>query len=200
MQKVSDMEVAGFADNGHRAMEMAAQERPDVVLLDLSMPSVNGLEATRQIGARLPATKILCLSMASDPASVAAALSAGASGYLLKECTQSELLHAIRTVHAKGGFLPPGLHSTVVEIIRLRKLGSAGSLLAALTSRERQTLLLIAEGFSTRQIAQRMNVSIKTIGSHREHLMEKLNIRSVAGLTKYAIREGLTTVDRLQVR
>ena len=189
-----DMEVIGEARDGRAAVEQAAAMTPDVVVMDLSMPGLNGIEATRRITADCPGVKVLCLSMHDESRFVEGALDAGASGYLLKDCALEELGRAIHTVIADQVYLSPGIAGTVVEAYKNGASKRAdSSVFSLLTEREREVLQLLAEGLPTREIAERLHVSAKTIGTHREHLMAKLDIHSVAGLTKYAIRENLTS-------
>jgi DNA-binding NarL/FixJ family response regulator len=190
------MEVIGEAEDGRSAIEAARKGRPDLVVMDLSMPDMNGVEATRQITAALPAVKVLCLSMHSEERFVDAALKSGASGYVLKDCDLDELLRAVRELAANRVYLSPAIGATVVEAYKRVEEGAEISAFSLLTAREREVLQLIAEGHSTPEIAERLGLSTKTIGTYREHLMEKLDIHSVAGLTKYAIREGLTSTTR----
>ncbi|MDJ0865761.1 MAG: response regulator transcription factor [Myxococcota bacterium] len=188
-----DVEVVGEVTEGRAALEVAAECRPDVVIMDLSMPGMNGMDATRQLVKRFPDTKVLCLSMHAESLFVEAALEAGAAGYLLKDCVLDELARAIRTVVSGRVYLSPAIAGTVVEALKTSRSETPASAFSILTDRERAVLQLLAEGFSTKEIAARLHLSVKTIGTHREHIMAKLDIRSVAGLTKYAIREGLTS-------
>ena len=190
-----DVDVIGDARDGRTAVERAVATKPDVVLMDLSMPGLNGLEATRQILARSPGVKVLCLSMHAESSMVRGALHAGAVGYLLKDCALSELRRAIYIVAAGEVYLSPGIAATVLDAYKAgRSQLGEHSAFSLLTDREREVLQLLAEGLSTREVAARLHLSVKTIGTHREHLMAKLDIHSVAGLTKYAIREGLTSL------
>lgn len=189
------MEVVAEATDGSGAVEAALREQPDVVVMDVSMPGMNGVEAVRRLNAEQPGTKVLCVSMHSDRRFVDAALRAGARGYLLKECAQEELVAAIQTVVADQMYVSPGLAETVSLGYATDEGGAASAASSGLTSREREVLQLLAEGHATRDIAVRMGVSAKTVGTHREHLMRKLGIHSLAGLTKFAIREGLTSAE-----
>jgi DNA-binding NarL/FixJ family response regulator len=192
----ADMEVVGEAENGRRALEIAAEQHPDVVLMDLRMPVLSGIEATRRLQAESPHTAVVCLSMHPEPRLVEAALQAGAKGYLLKDCDREELLRAIRVVAAGRVHLCTAVTGAVVEGYLARTEPSASSAFTLLSSREREVLQLIAEGYCTREIAKQLSVSIKTVASHREHLLHKLSARSVADLTRYAIREQLVSLDR----
>ncbi|NNF43014.1 MAG: response regulator transcription factor [Phycisphaerales bacterium] len=188
-----DLEVVGETRDGRDAVRDVADTKANVVFMDISMPGMNGIEATREIAAQRPGVKVICLSMHSERQFVQAALEAGASGYLLKDCAPAEAIRAIRAVIAGQVYLSPAVAGTVVEAMKNGGSGADASAFTVLTDRERSVLQLIAEGNSTRAIAERLHLSIKTIGTHREHIMHKLDIHSVAGLTKYAIREGLTT-------
>ena len=187
-------EVVAEVEDGAGAVEVALAEKPDVVVIDVSMPGMNGLEATLHITGENPRTKVLCLSMHSDPRFADAALRSGAHGYLIKECAPEELVGAIRAVVAGGIYVSPGLGDAVLE--SYRNGGCKLSSLSGLTLREREVLQLLAEGQSTHDIAERLHVSVKTVGTHREHLMHKVGTHSLAGLTKFAIREGLTSVEK----
>ncbi len=189
-----DIEVVAEADNGREAVEISQKLKPNVVVMDMSMPGLNGVEATRQILALCDDTKVLALSMHADKRFVMGALSAGASGYVLKDCAFEELVRAIRTVVVNQTYLSPGIAEIVVESYRCIQ-PSLNQSSSDLTSREREVLQLITEGVSAKQIASILHVSAKTIETHRQHIMKKLNTHSVADLTKYAIREGLTSLD-----
>jgi DNA-binding NarL/FixJ family response regulator len=190
-----DMEVVGEAENGRRAVQLVLEKRPDVVIMDIGMPDLNGMEATRQILAALPDVKVIALSMYSDRRFVSGMLEAGASGYLLKACAFEELAGAVGTVVANQTYLSPEIAGVVVEdyLHRLPMTDSEAS--SALTRREREVLQLLAEGWPNKKIASHLCVSVKTVHTHRQQIMDKLNLRSIAELTKYAIREGLTSPD-----
>lgn len=189
------LEVLGEADNGRTAVQLTRTMKPDLVIMDVSMPDLNGIEATRQIISERPGTRILALSMHSDKRFVADILKAGASGYLLKDCAFEELVAAIRSVASGQTYLSPGIAGPVIQDYLRRLAEPEHSSYALLTPREREILQLLAEGRSTKQIAVYLHVSIKTVETHRRRIMEKLDIHSVAELTKYAIREGLTSLD-----
>ena len=191
LDRTSDIEVIAAVEDGVAAVDITSELRPDVVLMDVSMPVLNGIEATRSIVREQPAVRVVVLSMHADPDTVSTALAAGASGYLLKGCAAAELVAAVRSVAGGRGYLTPAVTGGVLrELSELRSTA-----VPALTPRERVVLQLIAEGHSTGAIAQRLEVSVKTVGTHREHLMAKVGVRSVAGLTKYAVRQGVTTLD-----
>ena len=195
LDKEPDMEVVGEADNGRMTVQLARELFPDVVIMDISMPDLNGVEASRQIVSEVPGVKVVALSMHSDEQFVAEMLDSGASGYLLKDCALEELCRAIRVVVANKSYLSPGIANIVVQTCRreLSRAEPAGS--RVLTPREREVLQLVAEGKSSKKIASLFHVSIKTVEAHRHKIMDKLNIRSVAELTKYAIRKGITSLD-----
>ena len=191
-----EIEIVGHAKDGRGAVELALHQRPDVVVMDVSMPGMNGVEATRLIRASVPRTKVLCLSMHKEASFVSAALAAGASGYLLKDCAIEDVVTAIRAIRADGAYLSPAVTLMVLGG-RLDPTGNdRASGLAGLTTRERETLQLIADGHTTKHIAAKFGVSIKTVCTHREHLFAKLEIHSIAGLTKFAVRAGLSAIDR----
>ena len=190
------MEVVGEAKNGREAIELAIEHVPDVVVMDIGMPDLNGMEATRHIVEQVSDVKILALSMHSDRQFAAGILAAGASGYLLKDSAFDELAEAIRAVIRGQCYLSPGITGVVLNdyverLCQLRQLAS----LATLTKREREILQLLAEGWTTKRIAEDLHVSIKTVETHRQHIMDKLELRSLADLTKYAIRQGLTSLE-----
>ena len=196
IEKQPGIEVVAEAENGRAAVKLARRLKPDVIIMDLNMPDLNGIDAARQIIAELPDTKIIVLSMHADRQFVVGALQAGASGYLLKDCAFEELARALQTVLKRQTYLSPGIAGTVVKDYLEQLCTIESAIEAALTPREREVLQLIAEGRSTKETADRLNVSIKTIESHRRNIMEKLNIHSTAELTKYAIRKGLTSLER----
>ncbi len=188
------MAVAGEAENGREAVELALSLEPDLVIMDISMPELNGIEAARQILAQKPGIKILVLSMYRERRYVTGMLDAGASGYLLKNCMFKELIDAVETILQGRRYLSPAISEMLVnDFIQGRKFHDCSEAMA-LTSREREILQMIAEGFSSIQIAARLHVSERTISTHRRKIMEKLNVHSIAGLTKIAIREGLTSL------
>jgi len=189
-----DMEVVAEADNGRAVIKLAQELRPNVVIMDITMPDLNGIEATRQILAESPGIKIIALSMHSDSLFVLNMLRAGASGYLLKDCALEELVKAIRTVVSHKTYLSPGISDIVIKDFVSGRAATDSSAFAVLTVREREVLQLMAEGKSTNQIADALCISIKTVEAHRKQMMNKLELHSVAELTKYAIRQGLTTL------
>jgi DNA-binding NarL/FixJ family response regulator len=188
-----DMEIVAEAEDGVGAVEAARKHKPDVIVTDVSMPGMTGLEAARRITTEAPGIKVLCLSMHTDSHFVKAAFRSGARGYLLKECALADLVAAIHAVSAGQLYVSPGLADTVMEGYGAE--GSERSALDLLTPREREVLQLLAEGHPAQAIASRLKVSVKTVGTHREHLMHKLGTHSLAGLTKFAIREGVTPLE-----
>jgi DNA-binding NarL/FixJ family response regulator len=192
LEAEADVRVVAEADTGSKAVEQARSLQPDVALIDVGMPGVNGIEATRSIRRQVPQTHVLALSMYADPHYVGHMLRAGARGYLLKECASEELITAVREVARGGMYVSPQLTDLAVQVM-LENVG-CDFLLNDLTARERQVLQLIAEGHTTRGIASQLSVSTRTIETHRRHMMRKLHVDTVAGLTRIAVREGLTTV------
>jgi DNA-binding NarL/FixJ family response regulator len=194
LEREPDLEVVAEAENGRSTVRLARESHPEVIIMDVAMPDLNGIEATRQIISEMPKVKVIALSMYADRRFVANMLKAGASGYLLKDCASEELVRAIRVVLAHKTFLSPGVADIVVKDYVQAPLGSEVSAFSVLSNREREVLQLMAEGKSTNQIAECLHVSVKTVETHRQQMMQKLKMHSVAELTKYAIREGLTTL------
>ncbi len=186
------IEVVGEAEDGRSAVKLAEKLRPDLIIMDISMPNLNGIEATRQIIKNQPDTKVVALSVHSDRRSICEMLKAGATGYVPKRCTFNELITAIRSVASNQTYLSSQVSGLVVEGHLNRMEGYEGSAYSVLTPRKREILQLIAEGKSTKVIANELHVSRKTIEWHRSQLMHKLGIQSIAELVKYAISEGLT--------
>lgn len=195
LEKQQDMDVVAEAENGRTAVRLAHELLPNVVIMDVTMPDLNGVEAARQIVGKVPDAKIIALSMHSDSLFVTEMLRSGASGYLLKDCAFDELALAIRAVASGKTYLSPSISGVVVEdyLHRLTKTNFSSS--EVLTDREREVLQLMAEGKSTKQIALKLNISVKTVETHRRQIMNKLDIHTVAELTKYAIRKGLTSLE-----
>ncbi len=189
-----DITVVAEASDGREATKRARNARPDVVLMDIAMPGLNGLEATSRIVRSCPTTRVLVLTMHSNEEYVVQALRAGASGYLVKEAATGELHHAISSVARGETYLSPSISRLAVERL-LDNDHAMSSSLDQLTPRQREILQLVAEGMSTREIADLLKVSIKTVESHRSQLMERLGIRDVPGLVRLAIREGLISSD-----
>jgi DNA-binding NarL/FixJ family response regulator len=194
LEKEEGMEVVGEANDGRTAVRLAAKLKPAVVLIDITMPDLNGIEATRQILAAVPTAKVIALTMHSDKRYVGEMLKAGAVGYLLKDLAFEEVTRAIRAVVDGQVYLSRGVVGVVVDDY-VRHLAGAETDSSGLTPREREILQLIAEGRSTKEAAALLHVSVKTIETHRHQIMEKLDIHSVAELTKYAVRHGLTSLE-----
>lgn len=195
LEKQPDVEVVAEAENGRKALELVRELQPEIVIMDVSMPGMNGIEATRQICTELPKVKVIALSIHSNRRFVTNMLRAGAVGYILKECLFDELVQAIQAVAAGDSYLSPRITGVVVGDYTKHLSASFDSPLATLTSREREVLQLVAEGKSTKQIVLELHVSNKTIEANRRQIMSKLDLHSIAELTKYAIREGLTTLE-----
>jgi DNA-binding NarL/FixJ family response regulator len=188
-------EVKGEAEDGRSAVRLANQLKPDAVIIDISMPGLNGIEATRQIREESPTVKVVVLSMRSDSQAVLMAFAAGASGYILKEAAFEEVVVALNVVAQGQTYVSPSIAEVVVQNSVDHWLpGGAATSHRKISSREREILQLLAEGMSTREIADALYVSVKTIETHRKQIMNKLNVRSIAELTKYAIREGMTSL------
>ncbi len=190
------IEVIATAPDGTTAAQLTRELSPDVVIIDIGMPNLNGIEATRKINAENPGVKIIALSMHSDKRFVAEMFKAGASGYLLKDSDFEELIIAINTVMEDNPYISPGVAKTVIKDYVKSLREDKTSVFDILTAREREVLQVLAEGKNTHQIAAALYVSEKTVEAHRRQIMNKLGINSVAGLIKYAIREGLTTVEK----
>lgn len=189
------MEVVGEAENGRKTLKLVEKLLPNVIIMDVSMPDMNGIEATRKIISSFPEIKVIALSMHSDRRFVLGMLEAGASGYLLKDCAFGELASAIKQVLTGNKYLSPKIADVVVKGYLNKSNESLVSGGSILTSREREVLQLIAEGLTAKEIADHVFLSVKTVETHRRNIMQKLNMRSTVDLTKYAIREGLTSLD-----
>ncbi len=189
------MKVVGEAEDGHKVVQLAKQLSPDIIVMDIAMPNLNGVEATRLILEENPNIRIIALSVHSDKHFVTEMLKAGASGYVLKSCLFDEVLRAIQTVSAGDYYLSPKITDVVVNDYKYYMATLNKSAEISLTPRERQVIQLLTEGKSTKQIALGLHVSPKTVDSNRREVMNKLGIFSVAELTKYAIREGLTSME-----
>ncbi len=187
-----DLEIAGEAEDGLEAIRLAVTLKPDIVLMDLSMPKMNGTEALREIKRRLPQVGVLVLTVADSERLIAESIRAGADGYSLKTINREQLIGAIRSVAEGKPYVCEGVSAELVE--RFLHEGYSGSI-DALTRRERQVLKMIAEGFKNREIASELSISIKTVENHRANLMRKLSLRSTAELTTYALEQGLVELS-----
>jgi DNA-binding NarL/FixJ family response regulator len=191
---VEGLQVVAEAANGREALRLIDEHRPDVVLMDIMMPELNGLDVTARATAEFPTVRVLILSMNAGEECVLRALRAGAAGYLPKNSSPTELELAIRTV-ARGELYLGVAISKQLLVQSLRRPGQAITSLERLTSRQRETLQLIAEGYSAKEIAQKLNISVRTAELHRAQLMEALDIHDIAGLVRYAMRMGLIVPD-----
>lgn len=194
LEKQAGMEVVAEAEDGRMTVRLARQLVPDLVIIDIGMPDLNGIDATRQIVAEAPGIKVIALSMHSDKRFVAQMFKAGASAYLLKDCAFEELSHAVRIVLAGRIYLSPEIAGPVMEDYVRHIASTDSSGFSILTAREREVLQLLAEGRTTKETASQLNLSVKTIETHRQQIMNKLNTHTIADLIKYAIREGLTSL------
>jgi two-component system, NarL family, response regulator NreC len=185
--------VVGEAATGREAIALAHQLRPEIVVMDISMPDLNGVDATRRLVTELPGTKVVALSMNADRRYVVAMFEAGAVGYLLKNAASEELVLALRTVAGDLTYISPGIAAILVDSSLAPVSQSRGD--RPLSPREREVLQLLAEGNSSKDIANRLSLAVPTVETHRRQIMDKLNLRTVAQLTKYAVREGITSLD-----
>jgi two-component system response regulator NreC len=189
------IEVVGDAQDGRTAAALARKLKPDVVIMDVSMPDLNGIDATRKITSGPGDVKVIALSMYSDKRYVTGMIRSGARGYLLKDCSFEELMRAVQAVARNQAYLSPQITSVMIEELLERGEKSQAPLSKNMSSREREILQLIAEGMTTAKIARHLNLSVKTVESHRRQIMEKAGVHNVAALTKFAIKEGLTSTD-----
>ena len=195
ISKQSDMEVVGEANTGLSAVQLTEKLLPDLIIMDIGMPELNGIEATRQIVSKFPGVKVVALSIHSDKRFVVEMLKAGVSGYLLKDCVFEDLTNAIHSVVRNRIYVSSKLTEPMIKdyvhLFQMDKL----SVFSVLTHRQRQVLQLLSEGETTMEISMRLNISVKTVETYRQQIMDKLNLHSIAELTKYAIREGLTSLE-----
>jgi DNA-binding NarL/FixJ family response regulator len=194
LSNINGVEVVGEADTGRKALDMVRARTPDVVLMDIAMPEMNGLETTTRVTKEFPSVRVIMLSMHAGEEYVMQALRAGASGYLLKDAATSELELAVRAVARGETYLTPTISKRVIDDYLMRTTGSQGPV-DQLTKRQREILQLIAKGYTSKEMAQMLTLSPKTIETHRTQLMKQLDIHDVAGLVRYAIRVGLVTLD-----
>lgn len=196
LESLPDVEVVGEAADGHEALRLMGELRPDIALMDVSMPNLNGLEAALRAARDHPHVRIVILSMHADDAYVREALRAGAAGYLLKRADRSELELAVRAVARGETWLSPAVAKTVATAFARTEQATQGrGPFDLLTPRQREILQLVAEGESTKQIAQRLRLSVKTVETHRAQIMERLGVRGVPGLVRYALRVGIVRTD-----
>lgn len=189
------MTVVATTADATQAVRLVAESRPDVVFTDITMPGIDGLRLTEMLVGEFPDVKVICLSMHADAQLIESMFKAGAAAYVLKDSELAELIEAIGKVTAGETYMSRSVAEVVAESFRLQGTAAVKEAAVALTQRENQVLLMLADGLTTKQIAGSLGLSVKTIGTYREQLMKKLDIHSIAGLTKYAIRKGLTTSD-----
>ena len=195
LERESDLHVTGEAADGRTALELCATLHPDVVVMDIGMPGLNGIEATRQVTAHHPRTKVVALSMNADRRYVHAMFEAGAWAYLVKSSASEELIRAIRAVAHDEKYVSPTVASAVLDAFVVGPKATHRDPRSDLSPREREVLQLLAEGLTSKEIASKLDLAVSTIETHRKQIMAKLELRSVAELTKFAIRSGLTTLE-----
>ena len=195
LESDGQFEVVSEAQNGRETVSLARQHEPDIVVMDVAMPDMNGVEATRKISQIAPTVRVLALSGHSDGVYIKGMLESGARGYLLKDVASEELISAIKTVASGKIYVSPSISDTLVTDYLHRIKGNLGPDGKLLTDREREVLQLVAEGMSTSAIANKLHLSDRTVETHRKRIMDKLELRSIAALTKYAIREGITSLE-----
>jgi DNA-binding NarL/FixJ family response regulator len=195
LKRQRGLDVVAEADNGITTIQLTMELRPDVVIMDITMPDLNGIEATRQIIAALPSTKVIALSMHADKQFIAGMFQAGAVGYLRKDCASEEITLAIRTALRERMYLSPTISGLSSSIEILPEEITQFLAISLLSPKERQVLQMIAEGKPTKYMATRLTISEKTVEKHRQHIMAKLDLHSIAELTKYAIRKGMTSAE-----
>lgn len=194
LEENPEMEVVGEASDGRQAVQMALETKPQVIVMDLSMPQMNGMEAIRQLSKRLPSAKVLVLSMYSDESYVVQVLEAGATGYLLKDSADTDLMQAVLAVHSGKSFFSPLISRILLdEYVRQLQEKGVTDRYELLTEREREILQLVAEGKTSREIAELLNISASTVDTHRAHIMEKLDLHNPYEVVLYAVRKGLIT-------
>lgn len=195
LEAAGDMHVIGEAENGQQAVREAERLQPDVVLMDLAMPLMNGMEAARQITKSVPSTRVLILSSYSDEQFVQQAIAAGAAGFLTKEAAGTDVCHAIREVHNRQVFFSPLLSRVLLTLMREGNFRLGTKTSSILTSRQTEIVQLIAEGYATKQIAGLLSLDMKTVEQHRQQLMDRLNIHNIAALTRYAVANGFIALN-----
>lgn len=196
LEEEPDLQVVGEAADGREAVKKATELKPDVILMDIAMANLNGLEATKQIKKVLPDVKVIMLTMHKNEEYVLHSFQVGASGYILKEGAVEELVTAIRSIHQDKSVLSPAISKTLIDAyLRKMETGKTETPFDLLTDREREVLQLIAEGYTNREVAKSLFISVKTVEAHRAHIMQKLNIHEIARLVKYAIQKGLVDLN-----
>ncbi len=195
VQALSGIQVVAEAGDGREALSLIETHQPDVAVLDIAMPGLNGLEVATQVADNFPYVRVIILSMHANEEYVLRALRAGAAGYLLKDADTAELELAIKAVTRGETYLSPAVSKHITEYVRRVGEGTR-SALERLTPRQREVLQLVAEGHTTQEIARMMSLSVKTVETHRTQLMERLDIHDIAGLVRYAVREGLVTLEK----
>lgn len=195
LEMESGFEIVGLADTGRKAIELCAAHKPDIVIMDVGMPGLNGMEATKQIAMKYPGIKVLALSMHTEKIYVTGMINAGARGYVLKSCSYKELLKGIHAVLEGETFFCEEIKHLVKIKEPLDSGNESSSIFSLLSKREREVLQLIAEGHKNKAIAQKLEISVKTVDVHRTNIKTKLNLHSVAELTKFAIAEGVTSPE-----
>jgi DNA-binding NarL/FixJ family response regulator len=196
LEKQDNIQVVAEAENGRQAFQLVRRLKPDIVIMDINMPELNGIDATRLILHEEPQMRVIALSMHSDRHFVDGMLRAGVSGYLLKDCASEELVQCIKTVTSGRIYLSPTVTPMIVQQFIQPNRNDVLAAGAELTAREREVLQMIAEGRSTKDIADSLFISVKTVETHRKNIMDKTELHSVAELVKFAIRRGLTSADR----
>ena len=194
MQREGDLKVVAEANNGEEAVELALKTRPDVILMDINMPGMDGIEATTRILTELPGAKVIALTSHTEGKMVQEMFRAGALAFLGKNCSNQEILNAVRSVMDEKYYISEEMTGKVIEDFVLQHMPQIAEISEKLTNREKEVLRLIAEGYSTKKIADTLNLSSKTVGAHRENLMKKLDLHNVAQLTRYAIQKGLISL------
>lgn len=200
LARENDMEVVGLAEDGTAALRLVRQLQPDILVTDLAMPGLNGVEAIRRMRASHEAVRIVCVSMHVDQRSVVSAIDAGASGYVPKDASGEELVQAVRHVASGQIHLSPTLMGAVIDEVRWQRRASLHAKAnkrqqPSLTSREREVVQLYSEDLGSQEIANRLHLSVKTVATHREHITRKLGVKGIAGITRYALKQGLCALD-----
>ena len=194
LESVPDIQIIGEAEDGKAAVEMAEKLRPNIILVDISLPMLNGLEVTRRVRKKVPECKVLVLTMHENEMYVSQILRTGASGYLVKKTAVSELIMAIRSVHQGKAYFSPSISKIVLNDYLRKESKGDGPSTELLSNREREILQLLAEGYSNKEIAVILNLSVKTVSNHRNRIMQKLDIHDITSLVKYALKQGFIEI------